>query len=123
MPLSEQELASLELLEKMGLGLHFSPGDPFIGQLRLRLKRAHGLTDAHKLHRPYATVAGAEDKSEPLRATEVDAATATWAEGAGEFIFYALFSNTEFEIKLKAGVGVKKLSVGSVSRGCGLGCR
>lgn len=34
---SEQDLKSIRLLEEVGMGLEFSPGDAFIGQLKLKI--------------------------------------------------------------------------------------
>lgn len=41
--MTEQEVQDLKLLEDIGLGLEFSPGDAFIGQLVLDVQEASGL--------------------------------------------------------------------------------
>lgn len=41
--MTEQEQKDLKLLEEIGLGLEFSPGDPFIGQLILEVVEAYNL--------------------------------------------------------------------------------
>ncbi|KAK2076228.1 hypothetical protein QBZ16_001160 [Prototheca wickerhamii] len=52
--MTDKELQELKLLEEVGLGLEFSPGDPFIGQLVLELLEARDLR--HALPGVYATV-------------------------------------------------------------------
>ncbi|GAB4820517.1 hypothetical protein N2152v2_007563 [Parachlorella kessleri] len=102
------EFVALKVLEKIGLGLQFSEGDPFIGQLVLDITGITGLTTT--VPRPYVVVAGEDDKSQPREGTSGEGGSIAF-EGA-KFVFFVCFSNTTFDISLKGRKGPTKVPYG-----------
>ncbi|KDD74517.1 hypothetical protein H632_c1260p0, partial [Helicosporidium sp. ATCC 50920] len=68
---SVETVADLRRLEKVGMGLDFSPGDPFIGMLTLDLQAVTGVDPtARDL---YVVIADADDKTEAFWGSRADA--------------------------------------------------
>ncbi|KAL6779212.1 hypothetical protein ACKKBF_B18325 [Auxenochlorella protothecoides x Auxenochlorella symbiontica] len=95
--MTEQEVQDLKLLEDIGLGLEFSPGDAFIGQLVLDVQEASGLKPS--VTNTYVTVADESDKSEAKFCSTCEDTHAWWSEA--RFHFIVLFSNSVLTLTLK----------------------